>query len=56
VHHLQSLGGERFECPRAREEMAYAAQEKWLNIFGQDLTSTFEIDKFTLLVRTHCAY
>jgi hypothetical protein len=26
VHHLQSLGGKKFECPQAREEIAYDAQ------------------------------
>src|SRR5262245_41895380 len=56
VHHLQNLGKQRFECPQERERLAYAAQEKWLGLFGHDLMSDFEIDPFTLLVSTRCIY
>ena len=56
VHHLQNLGKQRFECPPEREKLAYAAQEKWLSLFGHDLLSDFEIDPFTLLVSTRCIY
>ena len=56
VHHLQNLGKQRFECPQERERLAYAAQEKWLGLFGHDLLSDFEIDPFTLLVSTRCIY
>jgi Domain of unknown function (DUF6647) len=56
VHHLQNLGKQRFECPQEREKLAYAAQEKWLSLFGHDLLSDFEIDPFTLLVSTRCIY
>ena len=37
VHHLQSAANLRYECPAAREELAYTAQEKWLSLFGQPL-------------------
>ena len=54
VHHLQNLAKVRFACPQEREVIAYRAQEQWLKAFGQDL-AVFEIDPFTLLLRTRCA-
>jgi len=54
VHHLQTMARTRFECPQASEELAYAAQERWLGLFGRDLASDFEIDGLTLLVSTKC--
>ena len=54
VHHLQNAAGLKYECPQAREKLAYEAQDQWLKLFGQDLESAFEIDKMTLLVRTRC--
>ena len=54
VHHLQSSGHIRYECGGAREAPAYAAQEKWLSLFGRNLLSEFEIDPFTLKVSTMC--
>jgi hypothetical protein len=54
VHHAQNLAGTKFECPQAREKLAYEAQERWLTQFGSDLGKDFEIDGFTLLVRTSC--
>lgn len=56
VHHLQNASGQKFECPQAREQAAYAAQERWLGLFGHDLEHDFQIDPFTLLVTTHCAF
>lgn len=56
VHHLQNIGGIKFECPAAREQLAYRAQDKWLGLFGQDLEHTFEIDQFTLKVSTSCGF
>lgn len=56
VHHLQNVGGIRYECPAAREELAYRAQDKWLGLFGQDLEHAFEIDEFTLKVSTSCGF
>jgi hypothetical protein len=54
VHHLQNAAGLRYECPQAAEQLAYLAQDKWLNLFGRDLAQDFEIDPFTLLVTTRC--
>jgi hypothetical protein len=54
VHHLQHLAGTRFECAQASETLAYAAQEKWLALFGRSLESEFDIDPFTRLVSTRC--
>jgi Domain of unknown function (DUF6647) len=56
VHHLQNVGKLKFECPQEREQIAYKAQERWLNLFGRDLLRDFELDPFTLLVTTKCGY
>jgi hypothetical protein len=55
VHHLQNAADIKFNCPQEREKMAFAAQSKWLEIFGKDLAQAFDIDPLTLLVRTNCA-
>ena len=54
VHHLQTVAGLRYPCSEAREKLAYAAQDKWLGLFGQSLESEFRIDAFTLLATTEC--
>jgi hypothetical protein len=54
VHHLQNGANLKYECPQAREKVAYTAQERWLGRFGHSLESEFELDPFTLLVRTRC--
>jgi hypothetical protein len=56
VHHLQSLAGLKYECPQAREKLAYTAQERWLALFGHDLAQDFELDGFSLLAKTRCFY
>jgi hypothetical protein len=54
VHHLQNLGNLKYACPEAREKLAFAAQEQWLELFDRTLASEFDLDPFTLLVRTSC--
>jgi hypothetical protein len=54
VHHLQNVGKLEYSCPEAREAIAYAAQEKWLGMFGQSLQTAFELDPLTLKVKTAC--
>jgi hypothetical protein len=56
VHHMQNLGGVQYECPKQREKLAYAAQDKFLQLFGRDLEGEFEVNPFTVLVRSTCAY
>ena len=56
VHHLQNLGKLKYECPPAREELAYAAQDRWLGLSGLNLADEFEIDPFMLTVSTRCIY
>ena len=56
VHHLQNVAHTKYECPQASEELAYAAQERWLNLFGRNLAADFGIDGLTLLVSTKCMY
>ena len=56
VHHLQNVARLKFECPQAREQLAYAAQERWLGLFGRNLLEDFEIDPLTLLMSTRCGF
>ena len=56
VHHLQNAGGLKFACPQEREALAYEAQERWLGLFGHDLLRDFQIDPFTVLVKSKCFY
>lgn len=56
VHHLQNAAGLDYDCPQAREALAYSAQQAWLDQFGISLEDAFEIDAMTLLVRTQCLF
>ena len=56
VHHLQKVARLKFDCPMAREKLAYLAQDRWLARFGSGLEKEFEIDKFTLLISSACFY
>ena len=54
VHHLQNVAGLTFACSQEREELAYKAQERWLGLFGHDLAQDFQLDPFSILVKTKC--
>jgi hypothetical protein len=54
VHHIQRRAGLKYACAQAREQPAYAAQERWLALFGRNLIEEFEIDPMSLLIRTSC--
>ena len=54
VHHLQNLSEIEYACPEAREEPAYAAQDRWLKLFGHNLFDDFDLDRMTLKVTTLC--
>jgi hypothetical protein len=56
VHHLQHTARLPFACPQEREQLAYRAQQRWLQRFGRSLASEFGTDGFTLLVRTNCGF
>ena len=56
VHHIQNLARIKYECPMAREKLAYMAQDKWLAQFGRSLESEFEADMFTVVVSSACIY
>jgi hypothetical protein len=56
VHHLQASAGLRYACPEASEDLAYAAQAKWLARFGRSLHGEFGIDGFTLLASVQCLW
>ena len=53
-HHLQNVAGLKYECPQAREKIAYAAQAGWLAQYGLTLEGEFEIDAMTLKILTTC--
>jgi hypothetical protein len=54
VHHLQNLAGLKYGCPEEREKLAYAAQTRWLGLFGRTLATEFQMDPFTVFVRSNC--
>ena len=54
VHHLQNVAGLKYECPQAREKLAYEAQGRWLELFGLNLENEFEIDPLALILTTQC--
>ena len=56
VHHVQNLAELKFECPMAREKLAYLAQDKWLGRFGMSLEREFDVDMFTVLISSACVY
>jgi hypothetical protein len=56
VHHLQNEARLKYECPQAREELAYAAQDRWLAQSGLSLIKEFKLNALTLLVRTKCMH
>ena len=56
VHHFQNVLGLKHECPQEREKLAYIAQDRWLGLFGHNLTDDFGLDPFSLLVKTECFY
>jgi hypothetical protein len=56
VHHVQNVGGLKYACPQEREKLAYMAQERWLGLFGRNLEADFDLDAFSLLVKTRCLY
>jgi hypothetical protein len=56
VHHLQNVGNLKYECPAARERLAYQAQDAWLKLYGRDLEHDFDVDLFTVIISTACVY
>lgn len=54
VHHLQNAAGLKYECPQAREKLAYEAQSKWLDLFSLNLENELDIDPLALIVSTQC--
>ena len=56
VHHLQHVAKLPHACPQEREQLAYRAQERWLQRFDRSLASEFGTDGFTLLVRSNCGF
>jgi hypothetical protein len=54
VHHFQQASDQRFACPEAREEAAYAAQRAFLKQSGESLESAFDFDPMFLLLATRC--
>jgi hypothetical protein len=56
VHHFQFVEAERFACSAARENDAYAAQERYLAAHGLTLQGAIEVDPLFLLMATNCMF
>jgi len=54
VHHVQTEMGMRFACVGEREQLAYAAQARWLEAYGGSLRRDFGINPMFLLIATNC--
>lgn len=54
VHHLQNLGAHKYNCPAAREKLAYEAQAEWLKLHDLSLEEEFDLDMLTLLITSTC--
>lgn len=56
VHHLQNRGAVKYACQGAREAPAYAAQNRFLGLFGRDVVGAFELDEMSLKLMTSCLF
>jgi hypothetical protein len=56
VHHLQNVADLTYDCPAAREKLAYQAQARWLAMFGHSLQADFGLDAMTLKLTTECLH
>ena len=56
THHFQILAGLQYECPAAREKLAYLAQAKWLEQAGSTLEQEFGVDLFTIVITSACGF
>jgi hypothetical protein len=54
VHYLQDRAALHFDCSALREEIAYNAQQRWLQLLSTDLQTEFGIDQMTLKLETAC--
>src|SRR5262249_28907893 len=44
-HHLQNVGGLKYECPQAREQLPYTAADRWLALFWHSLVQDFQLHR-----------
>jgi hypothetical protein len=54
VNHVQSAAGLTYPCAQSREQVAFAAQDAWLRLFGQNVKDAFGLDDATFLLSTEC--
>jgi len=54
VHHLQNRGDLKYACPGAREAPAYAAQDRFLALFGRSVAGEFKLDALSMKLMTSC--
>jgi len=55
ARHFQNIGARRsYDCPEERNAQPYEAQERWLGLYGTNLSEEFGIDAATLLLITQC--
>jgi hypothetical protein len=52
----QDIAQANAAAQQERENVAYSAQDKWLDQFGLNLIDAFELNAMTVLVRTNCFY
>lgn len=55
ARHFQNIGASKsYDCPEQRNAQPYEAQERWLGLYGTNLSEEFGIDAATLLLITQC--
>lgn len=55
VHHVQQVNDVKYDCPAAREPLAYDMAIKWLREQGeQNPYAVLKTDAFTIAVRSMC--
>jgi hypothetical protein len=54
VRYVQHSERVDYECPQSRDQIVYAAQEKWLGLFGRSLQSEFEMTPDLLKQSIEC--
>jgi hypothetical protein len=54
VNHAQREAGLVYACTQEREQVAYAARDAWLRLFGQTVQATLGFDEAAYMLSTQC--
>ena len=54
VNHAQREAGLVYPCTQEREQVAYAARDAWLRLFGQTVQDVLRFDSATYMLSTQC--